>query len=127
MLTGEKYDEKVDLWAIGILAFELHLSSSPFNIQSQEDLLKIVSFFSYSRLRMKFNTLRIIMLPRTLKNSLEPYLKKTPKKDFKRSSFYSSSSSEGIKICRLVENCVSDFSLFAFFLLYSQIKIKEIS
>ncbi len=42
LLQGEKYDEKVDLWAVGILAYELHLGSSPFNINEQEDLVKIV-------------------------------------------------------------------------------------
>ncbi len=33
----------MDLWAIGILAYELHLGSSPFNINEQEDLVKIVT------------------------------------------------------------------------------------
>jgi serine/threonine protein kinase len=43
LLQGEKYDEKVDLWAIGILAYELHLGVSPFDISEQEDLMKIVT------------------------------------------------------------------------------------
>lgn len=42
MLQGARYDEKVDLWAIGVLAFELHLGVSPFNVEEQEDLVKIV-------------------------------------------------------------------------------------
>jgi len=32
LLQGSRYDEKVDLWAIGILAFELYYGNSPFDI-----------------------------------------------------------------------------------------------
>lgn len=42
ILKGQKYDEKVDLWAIGILAYELLLGKSPFDISEQQDLYKIV-------------------------------------------------------------------------------------
>lgn len=47
LLQGERYDEKVDLWAIGILAYELCLGCSPFDINEQEDLLRIVSLLIY--------------------------------------------------------------------------------
>ena len=42
ILKGYKYDEKVDLWAIGILAYELFFGCSPFDINEQQDLVKIV-------------------------------------------------------------------------------------
>lgn len=42
MLKGQRYDEKVDLWAIGILAYELLIGNSPFEINEQQDLIKIV-------------------------------------------------------------------------------------
>jgi serine/threonine protein kinase len=32
LLKGQRYDEKVDLWAIGILAYELFIGNSPFEI-----------------------------------------------------------------------------------------------
>ncbi len=32
ILKGQKYDEKVDLWAIGIMAYQLLLGRSPFDI-----------------------------------------------------------------------------------------------
>ena len=32
LLKGQRYDEKVDLWAIGILAYELFIGCSPFEI-----------------------------------------------------------------------------------------------
>ena len=35
LLNGNKYDEKVDIWAIGILAYELVLGCSPFEINEQ--------------------------------------------------------------------------------------------
>ena len=43
MLSGKKYNEKVDLWAIGILAYELFFNASPFNITSQDELFKIIT------------------------------------------------------------------------------------
>lgn len=42
ILNGNKYDEKVDIWAIGVLAYELMVGHSPFEINDQEDLSKIV-------------------------------------------------------------------------------------
>jgi serine/threonine protein kinase len=43
LLKGQRYDEKVDLWAIGILAYELVIGNSPFEINEQHDLIKIVT------------------------------------------------------------------------------------
>ena len=34
ILTGEKYDEGVDLWAVGILTYELLVGKIPFKIKS---------------------------------------------------------------------------------------------
>lgn len=45
IIQGNRYDEKVDLWAIGILAFELYLGCSPFDINDQNDLFKIVTSY----------------------------------------------------------------------------------
>ena len=42
LLQGEKYNEKVDIWAIGILSYEMALGESPFNIKSAIDLPNIV-------------------------------------------------------------------------------------
>jgi serine/threonine protein kinase len=42
LLQGSRYDEKVDLWAIGVLAYELFFGTSPFDISEQQDLVKIV-------------------------------------------------------------------------------------
>jgi serine/threonine protein kinase len=41
-LTSHGYDEKVDIWAIGILVYEFYVGKAPFNIKLQEDLFKIV-------------------------------------------------------------------------------------
>ena len=44
-MNGNKYDEKVDIWAIGVLAYELMVGYSPFEINDQEDLSKIVILY----------------------------------------------------------------------------------
>ena len=36
------YDEKIDLWSIGILGYEMMTGSIPFRIKSEKDLMKIV-------------------------------------------------------------------------------------
>lgn len=42
LLQGQKYTEKIDLWAIGILAYELYFGNIPFDINVQEELVRIV-------------------------------------------------------------------------------------
>jgi serine/threonine protein kinase len=32
---GEKYDEKIDIWALGAMAFELFTGNNPFNITTK--------------------------------------------------------------------------------------------
>ena len=50
MLSGKLYDEKVDLWAIGILGYEMITGSIPFSIKSERDLVKIIeSNISYPK------------------------------------------------------------------------------
>lgn len=39
---GEKYDEKCDIWAIGILSYEILVGKLPFKINTMNDLQKIV-------------------------------------------------------------------------------------
>lgn len=39
---GEKYDEKCDIWAIGILSYEVLVGKLPFKINCEKDLQKIV-------------------------------------------------------------------------------------
>ena len=42
LLQGTKYNEKIDLWALGVMAFELKYGFTPFNIKSKSELHKIV-------------------------------------------------------------------------------------
>lgn len=42
IVKGEEYDEKIDLWAVGILTYELIVGRIPFKIWSEAQLNKIV-------------------------------------------------------------------------------------
>lgn len=46
LIAGDKYNEKNDLWAIGILAYELYYGKIPFDISRGEELKKIVFYYS---------------------------------------------------------------------------------
>lgn len=52
LIMNGKYDEKVDIWAIGILTYELLIGKIPFKINSEEDLVKIVSLDLFSANRI---------------------------------------------------------------------------
>ena len=42
ILKGKKYNEKIDVWAIGTLCHEMATGRNPFGIKRQEELGKIV-------------------------------------------------------------------------------------
>ena len=42
MVKKESYDQMIDIWALGILAYELLVGKVPFNIWSEYDLQQIV-------------------------------------------------------------------------------------
>ena len=43
IVKGEQYDEKIDLWNVGMMVYECLLGKIPFRIYSELDLDKIVS------------------------------------------------------------------------------------
>jgi len=42
IVRGEAYDEKIDIWAVGVMTYELITGSIPFHIWCEEDVKKIV-------------------------------------------------------------------------------------
>ena len=42
LLSSEKYDRSVDLWAIGVMTYEMLTGVMPFGIKTMQDLRKIV-------------------------------------------------------------------------------------
>ena len=42
LIKGSPYDEKVDIWAVGVLLYELLLGDSPFQVNDPQELFKIV-------------------------------------------------------------------------------------
>lgn len=42
IILEQEYDNKVDIWNIGILVFELLYGKVPFDIRSENDLVKII-------------------------------------------------------------------------------------
>jgi serine/threonine protein kinase len=42
-LSGDKYDEKIDIWALGATAYELFTSMNPFNIKKKDELKRIIT------------------------------------------------------------------------------------
>lgn len=43
LLQGRKYSEKVDVWALGAMAFELVTRDNPFKVRKRQDLLKVIN------------------------------------------------------------------------------------
>ena len=42
IITFQKYDEKVDIWAIGVIAHELLFGKRPFNAVSTKQVLNVI-------------------------------------------------------------------------------------
>ncbi len=42
ILKGNEYDEKIDIWSIGIMMYEMLVGENPFRITREEELIKIV-------------------------------------------------------------------------------------
>lgn len=42
LLKRKAYDNKIDVWSVGILTYELLFGRVPFEIQTEQDFIKIV-------------------------------------------------------------------------------------
>ena len=43
LLKRKNYNNKIDVWSVGILTYELLFGKVPFEIQTEQDFIKIVS------------------------------------------------------------------------------------
>lgn len=43
IVLNESYDNKVDVWSLGVLTYELIYGKIPFEIRCEDDLVKIVN------------------------------------------------------------------------------------
>ena len=43
IVEGQEYDEKIDIWDVGMMTYECLLGKIPFKIYSELDLKRIVS------------------------------------------------------------------------------------
>lgn len=42
ILQGKKYNQKIDIWAIGTLAHEMITGTNPFDVQKEKDLSRVI-------------------------------------------------------------------------------------
>lgn len=42
IVKKQHYDNKIDVWNVGVLTYELLVGKAPFDIRSEEDLSKVI-------------------------------------------------------------------------------------
>ncbi|CAF3455991.1 unnamed protein product, partial [Rotaria sp. Silwood2] len=42
MLNGNGYDEKIDLWCLGVFTYEMIVGKPPFDSQTQQDTIRLI-------------------------------------------------------------------------------------
>lgn len=58
ILSNSKYDYKVDIWSLGILAYKIFIGSQPFDSQDEQELLQKSAQFTFPPLAQISNDLK---------------------------------------------------------------------
>ena len=59
LLKRKSYNNKIDVWSVGILTYELLFGRVPFEITTEQDFMKIVKLSLFrSKMRLNFQRLQ---------------------------------------------------------------------
>lgn len=83
IVMGVEYDEKIDIWDIGMMTYECLLGKIPFRIYSELDLNRIVIFLLIFRLKTKLSSPSTLIQLMKLKTLFWESWRKSQNKEWK--------------------------------------------
>lgn len=112
LLKRKNYNNKIDVWSVGILTYELLFGRVPFEIVTEKDFVKIV-YGCLCRLRTRLNLQRLCLFRSKLRTSYLSVLRRIRGIDIRFRNFLSIRSLPSKKILPLLTLPDPYFLMFA--------------